>query len=90
MKFVGMSDEQGQRVVDVLEAEGQAMPLAVLARRLDMPPTRLVDLLDDLFDEGAVTPGKERGTVALVQQPAEDGRFTRQASGRDGRSTPAR
>ncbi len=85
-----MAHEQGQRVVDVLEAEGPAMPLAVLARRLSMPPTQLVALLDDLFDEGVVTPGRERGTVALVQPAREDGRFTRQASGRDGRSTPAR
>ena len=90
MNSVGMAHEQGQRVLDVLEADGPSMPLAVLARRLDIPPTRLVGVLDDLFDEGAVTPGKERGTVVLVPQPAEDGRFSRQASGRDGRSTPAR
>jgi len=85
-----MAHEQGQRVLDVLEAEGPAMPLAVLARRLDIPPTRLAGLLDDLYDEGVVTPGRERGTVALVPQPADEGRFTRPASDRAGRSTPAR
>ena len=64
-----------QRVIDVLTVEGPSMPLAVLARRLDMPPTRLVGLLDELFDEGLVTPGRERGTVALVEPQQDDGRF---------------
>ena len=68
-----------QRVIHVLEAEGAAMPLVVLARRLDIPPTRLVSVLDDLFDEGVVTPGRERGTVALVEAPRSDGRFRRAA-----------
>ena len=68
-----------QRVIDVLVADGPAMPLAVLARRLDIPPTRLVALLDELFDEGIVTPGRERGTVALVEPPQDDGRFRRAA-----------
>ena len=62
-------------MIDVLRAEGPTMPLAVLARRLEVPPTRLVALLDDLFDEGLVTPGPERGTVALAQPPCEEGRF---------------
>ena len=74
-----MDGEPAQRVIDVLEAEGTAMPLAVLARRLDIPPTRLVCLLDDLFDAGLVTPGRERGTVALLPQPGDDGRFHRPA-----------
>ena len=81
MNIQAMHGEPGQRVIDVLEAEGPAMPLAVLARRLDIPPTRLVTVLDDLFDEGRVTPGRERGTVALVEPPREDGRFHRAAPG---------
>ena len=85
-----MSGEQGQRVIAVLEAEGPILPMVVLARRLDLPPTRLAHLLDDLYDEGLITPGRERGTVALVPQPGDDGRFTRPASDRAGRSTPAR
>jgi DNA-binding IclR family transcriptional regulator len=72
-----MDGEPGQRVIDVLEAEGPAMPLVVLARRLDIPPTRLTPVLDELFDEGVVTPGRERGTVALLEPPREDGRFHR-------------
>ncbi len=75
-----MHGETGQRVIDVLEAEGPAMPLVVLARRLDIPPTRLAAELDDLYDDGLVTPGRERGTVALVPQRREDGRFRRPAS----------
>ena len=76
-----MAGEPGQRVMAVLEAEGQAMPLVVLARRLGVPPTRLVAVLDDLFDQGLVAPGLERGTVTLVPRSREDGRFHR--------STPA-
>ena len=75
-----MHEEPGQRVIDALEAEGRAMPLALLARRLGIPPTRLVAVLDDLFDEGVVTPGRERGTVALIEPPRPDGRF-HQAAG---------
>ena len=75
-----MSDAEGQRVVDALEADGPSLPIAVLARRLDMPPTRLVALLDDLYDAGVVTPGRERGTVALVPQHRDDGRFRRPAA----------
>ncbi len=72
-----MVGEQGQRVIAVLEAEGPVLPLVVLARRLDVPPSRLAAVLDDLYAEGRVTPGRERGTVALVPQPREDGRFRR-------------
>jgi DNA-binding IclR family transcriptional regulator len=85
-----MAGEQGQRVIGVLEAEGPTLPLVVIARRLSVAPSHLARVLDDLFDEGLVTPGLERGTVALVPQPQQDGRFSRRASGRDGRSTPAR
>ena len=75
-----MAGEVGQRVLDALTAEGAALPLAVLARRLDIPPTRLAAELDDLYDEGLVTPGRERGTVALVPRRREEGRFSRPAS----------
>jgi DNA-binding IclR family transcriptional regulator len=85
-----MAGQQGQRVIDVLEADGPTLPLVVIARRLSVPPSRLARVLDDLYDEGLVTPGLERGTVALVPQPQQDGRFIRQASGRDDRSTRAR
>ena len=64
-------------MVAALEAEGAALPLVVLARRLSIPPSHLAPVLDDLYDQGLVTPGRERGTVALVPQPREDGRFTR-------------
>ena len=70
---------QGKQVVDVLEAEGPQMPIVVLARLLDVPPSRLIGVLDDLFDAGLVTPGRERGTVVLVPQPQSEGRFTRPA-----------
>ena len=72
-----MASEQGQRVVDTLEAEGPQLPIVVLARLLDVRPSLLVDVLDDLFDAGLVTPGRERGTVVLVPQPQQEGRFTR-------------
>lgn len=75
-----MPHEQGHRVLDALEAEGSAMPLVVLARRLDILPSRLVALLDDLYDEGLVTPGRQRGTVALTERPREPGRFRRDAA----------
>ena len=85
-----MAGEMRQRVLDVLEADGPELPLAVLARRLDIPPSRLVPILDDLYDAGLVTTGLERASVALVPQPGDDGRFSRQASDRAGRNTPAR
>lgn len=74
-----MDGDPAQLVMELLEAEGPAMPLVVLARRLDIPPTRLAPVLDELFDAGRVTPGRERGTVALVETPLEDGRFHRAA-----------
>ena len=67
-------------MLDVLAAEGPAMHLAVLARRLGILPSRLVALLDDLYDEGLVTPGRERGTVTLTERPRERGRFRRDAA----------
>ena len=81
-----MAGPQGQRVVQVLEAEGPQLPLVVLARRLSIPPSRLSRVLDDLYDEGLVTPGRERGTVVLVPQPHDDGRFTRPVPGETTRS----
>lgn len=66
-----MDEGHAQRVVEVLEAEGPTMPLVVLARRLEILPSRLVARLDDLYDAGVVTPGRERGTVSLVPQPRE-------------------
>ena len=72
-----MGDEQRRRVIDVLQAEGPQLPIVVLARLLAVPPSRLVRDLDELFDEGLVTPGLERGTVALVPQPSGEGRFAR-------------
>ena len=72
-----MSSEPGQRVIAVLEADGPALPLVVLARKLGIPPTRLVPVLDDLFDAGLVAPGPERGTVALVPRRLDGGRFQR-------------
>jgi DNA-binding IclR family transcriptional regulator len=71
-----MTDSQRRRVIDVLEAEGPQLPIVVLARLLAVQPSRLIGVLDDLFDEGLVTMGRERGTVALVPQPG-GGRFTR-------------
>jgi DNA-binding IclR family transcriptional regulator len=85
-----MAGELRQRVIDVLGSEGPELPIAVLARRLDVPPTRLVPVLDELYEEGRVTTGRERATVALVPQPEGGGRFTRPASDREGRSTRAR
>lgn len=70
-----MDADHVQRVLDVLETEGPTMPIVVLARHLGLAPSRLVGTLDDLFDAGIVTPGKERGTVSLVPQPQADGRF---------------
>jgi DNA-binding IclR family transcriptional regulator len=73
-----MASEQGQKVLDTLEAEGPQLPIVVLARLLDVPPSRLVDVLDELYDAGLLTPGRERGTVVLVPQPqAGEGRFAR-------------
>lgn len=85
-----MAGAQSERVIEVLEAEGPELPLVVLARRLDIPPTGLVPILDDLYDAGRVTTGQTRGSVALVRPPDGDGRFTRPASDRDDRSTRAR
>ena len=85
-----MAGTEWRRVIEVLEAEGPELPLVVLARRLDIPPSGLVPILDDLYEAGRITTGRERGSVALVPQPAPDGRFTRPASGRDDRSTRAR
>ena len=75
-----MAGEQGDRVLAALQAEGAALPLVVLARRLAIPPSRLAAVLDDLYDEGLVAPGRERGTVALVPRAREDGRFSRSKS----------
>jgi DNA-binding IclR family transcriptional regulator len=80
-----MAGELWRRVIDVLEAEGPELPIAVLARRMDVPPTQLVPILDDLFDAGRITTGHERATVALVPQPARDGRFTRAATAKTSR-----
>lgn len=75
-----MADEMRQRVLDVLEQEGPELPVAVLARRVALPPTRLVAILDDLHDEGRVTTGPETHSVALVPAPQGDGRFARPAA----------
>ena len=72
-----MARDAGRRVVDVLEAEGPTMPIVVLARRLGIPPSRVAAMLDDLYDEGLVTTGRERGTVSLVPQPVHERRFSR-------------
>lgn len=72
-------------MVDVLEAEGPELPIVVLARLLAVPPSHLVGVLDDLFDEGLVTPGRERGTVMLAPPPQGDGRFRRPQRARTSR-----
>ncbi len=65
-------------MLDALEAEGPQLPIVVLARLLNVPPSKLIGVLDDLYDAGLVTPGRERGTVLLVPQPQErEGRFAR-------------
>ena len=78
----------GQRAIEILEAEGPTLPIVVLARRLDIPPSRLTRVLDDLFDEGRVTPGGERGTVSLVPQPRGKGRFQRDPAADPARARP--
>jgi DNA-binding IclR family transcriptional regulator len=85
-----MAGELGQRVLDVLAAEGPEMPIVVLARHLAVPPTRLVGVLDDLHDEGLVDNGRARGSVMLVPVRHEEGRFTRPAAPADRAHTRSR
>ena len=78
-----MRSELGRKVLDVLENEGPQLPIVVLARLLNVLPSLLVDVLDDLYDAGLVKPGRERGTVELVpQRPERDRRFSRGKRGR--------
>ena len=81
-----MAAELGQRVLDVLMSEGPELPIVVLARHLAVPPTRLVAVLDDLHDAGLVDNGRERGSVVLVPERQQEGRFKRPAPAEKARS----
>ncbi len=74
-----MTAELAQRVLEVLANEGPELPIVVLARHLDVPPTRLIGALDDLHDAGLVDRGRERGSVVLVADRQQEGRFKRPA-----------
>ena len=69
-----MTSELGRRVLDVLEAEGPELAIAVLARRSGIRPTQLAPILDELHDDGLVRPGAVRASVTLVA--VGDGRFS--------------
>ena len=65
-----MAGKREQRVLDVLAEHGPCLPIVVLARLLELPPSRVIPLLDELYDAGLVTTGPERGTVALMPMDA--------------------
>lgn len=65
-----MTGIQEQRVLAVLAEHGPCLPIVVLARLLELPPSRLIPLLDELYDAGLVTTGRERGTVVLMPMDA--------------------
>ncbi len=75
-----MTSEQGQRVLDALEAFGPELPIVVLARHAGLRPTQLVPILDELDHEGLVRPGAEPSSVILVGP--REGRFTRPTADR--------